>query len=412
MAFFSLANGHITMSDPPPYGGPSTSPLDPSGSDFPCKSTTNVGPTTEMAIGAPQTLKFHGSAVHGGGSCQISLTTDNPATKASKWMVIHSIVGGCPARNQVGNMPAADPNAAGPDTYDYKIPDGIAPGTYTLAWTWYNRVGNREMYMNCANIKVTGGSSKRDTYDNETYAVPQLSERDTSFPDMFIANTPTSNCVTQETMDLEFPHPGESVDKAGTHQLAPPTGPKCDAGPAGIPSSGTTPSGNSGAGAGQGTDTQALVGGSGGGSGVSGLVAGSGQGSGTSDLNANGQSAGSGQGSGTSGSGVDGSGAATPSGGLGTATASSPAGSSSAGAAASSVPTGASNSSGSSSTGSGAPPTGTTATSCTTPGESICSPDGRQIGTCDSTLKVVMEPVPASTVCKGGLIQVCRLFRS
>ena len=85
-------------------------------------------------------------SISGGGSCQVSLTTDNPATKNSKWQVIHSIEGGCPARNQAGNA-GESPDPIDPDTYKYSIPTGINPGKYTLAWTWFNKVGNREMYM-------------------------------------------------------------------------------------------------------------------------------------------------------------------------------------------------------------------------------------------------------------------------
>ena len=132
----SRAHAHMVMAQPPPYGSPNNSPLEAGGSNFPCKSTTNSGgPVTNMAVGSQQTLQFKGEAVHGGGSCQISLTTDNPATKNSKWMVIHSIIGGCPARNAAGNL-GEDANQLDPDTYKYTIPTGINPGTYTLAWTW------------------------------------------------------------------------------------------------------------------------------------------------------------------------------------------------------------------------------------------------------------------------------------
>ena len=134
----SAASAHMVMANPPPYGTPNNSPIDANGDNFPCKATSNSGGTvTSMAIGSQQMLQLKGEAVHGGGSCQISLTKDNPATKQSTWMVIHSIIGGCPARNAAGNL-GGDNNAGelDPDTYNYTIPDGITPGTYTLAWTW------------------------------------------------------------------------------------------------------------------------------------------------------------------------------------------------------------------------------------------------------------------------------------
>lgn len=132
----------------------------------------------------------------GGGSCQISLTKDLEPTKDSVFQVIHSIEGGCPT-SSAGNI-GGDPNAADPTTFDYQIPQGIAPGKYTLAWTWFNKVGNREMYMNCAPIVVSGGGSKRsvddDEYEpsyNET-ADFELAARDATFPSMFVANIPVS----------------------------------------------------------------------------------------------------------------------------------------------------------------------------------------------------------------------------
>ena len=169
-------------------------------------------------------------------------------------MVIHSIEGGCPAKGVAGNL-GADNSASqpDPDTYSFAIPMGIAPGAYTLAWTWFNKVGNREMYMNCASIKVTGGSNKRDTYLNETeFAIPELDGRDTlSFPAMFVANIPTSDCLTADSKDVQFPDPGTSVEKDGVaSDLSAPTGPKCGASGGSSGSSGpqaASPSGGSSA---------------------------------------------------------------------------------------------------------------------------------------------------------------------
>lgn len=49
--------------------------------------------------------------------------------------VIHSVIGGCPL--------AFD--------YTFTVPAGVPAGkNVLLGWTWFNKVGNREMYMNCA----------------------------------------------------------------------------------------------------------------------------------------------------------------------------------------------------------------------------------------------------------------------
>ncbi|KAJ9504445.1 hypothetical protein H2202_000501 [Exophiala xenobiotica] len=208
-------NAHMIMKSPVPYGKSTlnNSPLNGDGSDFPCKQRSGVydaeGASNVAAIGDPQTLSFIGQATHGGGSCQVSLTTDLQPTINSKWSVILSIEGGCPT-SQPGNI-GGDPNGGGSSTFQYTVPEGIAPGEYTLAWSWINKVGNREFYMNCAPLTVTAAKKKR-------YApTPKMSKRQTSFPDMFVANLASVNdCVTPESFDYVYPNPGSVVQSAGT----------------------------------------------------------------------------------------------------------------------------------------------------------------------------------------------------
>lgn len=224
-----MTEGHMTMSHPKPFGvGLNNSPLQADGSDFPCKQrgaatyqmTDGLLESNVYPIGSNTTLSFKGSATHGGGSCQISLTTDLAPTSNSKWIVIHSIEGGCPANNGNQNA-AADPNNTNDSTtFSFKIPE-VRVGRYTLAWTWFNRIGNREMYMNCAPIEITPGSNdKRD--DN-------MARRSNEYPEMFVANV--NGCTTPETKDIRFPNPGESVQYAGDPANLQPSGsPACTGG--------------------------------------------------------------------------------------------------------------------------------------------------------------------------------------
>ena len=155
LALASAAQAHMTMLQPAPYtanGELNSSPLAVDGSDFPCKMTNGqyTPPATKntMAAGSQQGIQLQGSAIHGGGSCQIALTKDLKPTKNSKWMVIHSIEGGCPLGSTSGNL--QNENAKGTESppIPYKIPDGFAAGEYTLSWSWFNKIGNPEMYQN------------------------------------------------------------------------------------------------------------------------------------------------------------------------------------------------------------------------------------------------------------------------
>lgn len=209
-------SAHMTMSSPVPYGLSTlnNSPLAADGSDYPCKQRTGVydleGASNTLAVGGTYPLTFVGTAVHGGGSCQVSLTTDQAPTVDSKWMVIKSIEGGCPA-DVPGNLDVGGASTPDPYTFSYTIPEGIAPGDYTIAWSWINKVGNREFYMNCGPATITAATKKR-------YApnAPTSKKRQTAtFPDIFIANlgAVSGTCGTVENFDYAYPDPGANVEK-------------------------------------------------------------------------------------------------------------------------------------------------------------------------------------------------------
>ncbi|KAK4621940.1 hypothetical protein CLAFUW4_06853, partial [Fulvia fulva] len=229
----SSVNAHMVITSPVPYGADSltNSPLEADGSDFPCQQRAGVydmGTMNTMPIGVPQKLAFKGGATHGGGSCQISITPDEKPTKDSTWKVIHSIIGGCP------NGAAANANGS-PDytenpTFDFSIPKDVPNGRFTLAWTWFNKIGNREMYMNCAPITVTGGSSKNKRSLD-------------SLPDMFVANI-GNGCGTAESQDFVFPQCGLYAETVAKTAL-------------GSSTTGTCPTGAAGSGSGSGSDSGA-----------------------------------------------------------------------------------------------------------------------------------------------------------
>lgn len=238
----AVANAHMFLATPVRLTSPSATNGPITSANFPCQAqsgTTFSGTSTDMELGSDQPLAFEGQSVHGGGSCQISITYDESPTSESTWKVITSIEGGCVARDTAGNLGSdTSATAADPYTYNFTIPDNIPTGNVVLAWTWFNKVGNREMYMQCASVKLTGTSGDQSNYD--------------SLPDMFTANLDDDedSCHTQNDSDVEFPDPGDVVQKlnGATDAFKPPTpttGTACGA-TAGASSAATTTAAASG----------------------------------------------------------------------------------------------------------------------------------------------------------------------
>nr|WNZ75803.1 hypothetical protein [Trichoderma harzianum] len=211
----AVVNGHMEMISPLPFRSKfntaitaddrdysMTSPLDKNGTDFPCKGYHNLLGTplgasaATWAPGGSYSFTITGNADHNGGSCQASLSYD----KGQTFKVIHSYIGGCPP-------------AKGDSSYQFTVPTDAPAGEALFAWTWFNRVGNREMYMNCAAVTI-GAGKKRD-------ASTPFSSR----PDIFVANVANGVC-TYEGKDVQLPNPGPDVDykSLGTVQPGPPPG--------------------------------------------------------------------------------------------------------------------------------------------------------------------------------------------
>lgn len=205
-----LAQAHMYMIKPAPYGAPDKAPLLENGSNFPCKNVAYTGvPATEWTVGSNGSFELFGSAVHGGGSCQISVTTDKAPTKASKWKVIHSFEGGCPVPPSDGGNKKDGENSNAP--FPFLIPPELLDGEYTMAWTWMNKVGNREAYMGCAPVKVSGSNSS----DKAAYE---------GLPNMAIANIAgvgSGNCKSPPGHDYTFANPGKYVTRSNVVSTGP-----------------------------------------------------------------------------------------------------------------------------------------------------------------------------------------------
>ncbi|KAK0835590.1 hypothetical protein LTR73_000086 [Friedmanniomyces endolithicus] len=216
-SFATIGNAHLMLDTPVPYGKDSldNSPLvnakpGSSGANYPCKLRSggyDITSENHITAGEDQVLSFVGSASHGGGTCQLGLSTSRSPGPTDDFKAFQIYEGGCPI-NGDGND--------GTSNFSYTIPAGIKNGQYSLAWTWYNRVGNREIYMNCAPVTVTGGSDTTDFYD--------------SLPNMYVINLPKSECSTVESSNQLIPNPGNAaMKKDSTYSAVAASGPSCAA---------------------------------------------------------------------------------------------------------------------------------------------------------------------------------------
>ncbi|KAH1352149.1 hypothetical protein KXW30_005833 [Aspergillus fumigatus] len=203
----SCVSGHIQMSKPYPIRSPLnpdandqkdysyTNPLSSDGHDYPCKGYANdpFKSVADYTPGQTYELELQGSATHGGGSCQIALSYD----KGKTFKVIHSMLGGCPLTSK----------------YNFQIPSDAPSGEALLAWSWFNKIGNREMYMNCAMVTIKGGSQTRQHARDLSPAFSRRAGGFDSLPPLFEANiNGPGKCKTIEGQEVNFPLPGPSVE--------------------------------------------------------------------------------------------------------------------------------------------------------------------------------------------------------
>lgn len=194
-----------------------TSPLEASGSNYPCKgyqTDANLHSVATYTAGQQYSMELEGSATHNGGSCQLSLSYDGGKT----FRVIKSMIGGCPLTK----------------SYDFTIPSYAPNGTALFGWTWNNESGNREFYMNCAVVDI---QSSTNPASSKTRRDAAKSRRDAfnsfdDLPTIWRANLADVNkCTTTEGHDPVYPHPGPDVvyGKAMSSSSPPDGQADCDA---------------------------------------------------------------------------------------------------------------------------------------------------------------------------------------
>uniref|UniRef100_A0A6C0E1M3 Chitin-binding type-4 domain-containing protein n=1 Tax=viral metagenome TaxID=1070528 RepID=A0A6C0E1M3_9ZZZZ len=145
--FINFVSSHIFMQSPPSRRNKYSeyyksndmidynlmAPLNTPGYSFPCKGYKK-GPSTQTITGGVVKIVLEGTATHEGGHCQFGVSFDD-----NTFVVLKTVMDSCLLNGL---------------QFDLQLPENIPSGDVTMFWTWVNKIGNREYYMECADVFV------------------------------------------------------------------------------------------------------------------------------------------------------------------------------------------------------------------------------------------------------------------
>ena len=119
---------------------------------FPCKGFPK-GPSVVTFDTNEIKVTLEGTAVHGGGHCQFGISYDD-----RNFVVLKTVVSNC----LLDSM-----------SYSFTLPEDAKGDGVTIFWTWINRIGNREYYMECTDVTVNTDGTRTNIRGKELLIVNQ-----------------------------------------------------------------------------------------------------------------------------------------------------------------------------------------------------------------------------------------------
>ena len=216
-----LAYGHMEMVSPAPRRSKNlssgagdgltdysmTAPLMSDGSNFPCKAYPAGKPVASYSAGDVIPVQMGGSASHGGGHCQFSLSYNDRDFVALKTIIHDCFIGAEGKSIQV------------------KLPENTPPcDRCTFSWSWVNAQGNREFYQNCADISIVNNKFPASSLTGKQMTVANLA----GYP--VIAEWPPATVDGRELYDQSPVISISPSGQSGYASSAPPNVPRDDSG--------------------------------------------------------------------------------------------------------------------------------------------------------------------------------------
>ncbi|KAJ9069634.1 hypothetical protein DSO57_1016446 [Entomophthora muscae] len=191
---------HMEMTEPAPrrskyhkgYNNVDYDMTSPLGGRFsyPCRGFPSGPVSKKYTAGQDIQVNLGGSATHKGGHCQFALSFNG-----KDFVTIHTVFGTCPQPER---------------SFSVQIPQNFPNGKAVFAWVWNNREGNRELYMNCADIEISGGSGT-------SYTGPELLIANFNVPGKKVHRFP-EGFANDFGKDLFAAQPKITISSSNTYQ--------------------------------------------------------------------------------------------------------------------------------------------------------------------------------------------------
>jgi hypothetical protein len=147
LLFITPVLAHIQMTQPIPRGSPKGpwpekdyDIMAPLGNDktYPCQGKPKGPITDQWKAGQIITVDFEPKTMHSGGHCQWSVSYDNEKSFVTIFTMIQNCL-------HPSNLPP----------YKIPLPPSLPSCTSCVfQWTWINAIGAREIYSNCADVRI------------------------------------------------------------------------------------------------------------------------------------------------------------------------------------------------------------------------------------------------------------------
>ena len=98
-----------------------------------------------------QSIQIAVHATHSGGVCQFGLSYDKGKTIKTIQTTKNCLIAAQEPADKFGDSEITQ-------TFSVQLPADIPSGTALFSWSWFNTVGNREMYNSCSKVTINGGT--------------------------------------------------------------------------------------------------------------------------------------------------------------------------------------------------------------------------------------------------------------